>query len=167
VNYFTRCINNISSCFYNHDSHINVCIEFGLLLALFTIIIFSVSKFTFNIINDKTIPMKKEGTSSSMNDVATTTTNNNNNTDDNFNKDNHNENHNDDIESMNGISQASNSKRRSKSRSNREKTPIVHDDTLEQIQHMSINAYTNFKVILSPSSSYHHTFIITILSLLS
>jgi hypothetical protein len=104
--------------------------------------------------------MKKEGTSSSMNDVATTT---NNNTDDNFNEDNHN----DDIESMNGISQASNSKRRSKSRSNREKTPIVHDDTLEQIQHMSFNAYANFKVILSPSSSYHHTFIITILSLLS
>ena len=104
--------------------------------------------------------MKKEGISSSMNDVATTT---NNNTDDSFNRDNHNENHNDDIESMNGINQASNSK------SNREKTHIVHDfkeDTLEHIQHMSFNAYTNFKVILSPSS-YHHTFIITILSLLS
>jgi len=82
-----------------------IYIEFGLLLALFTIIIFSFSKFTVYIINKSnhqwdiashnhhTLPMKMEETSSAINDIASTTTSSTNydNTDDNFYKDNHND----------------------------------------------------------------------------
>ena len=158
---FTRCIDS-NTIF--HYSHINIFIEFGLLLALFTIIIFSFSKFTAYIINEinhqwdtaghhhHTIPMKKEEISSAINDDTISTTNYNN-ADDNFNnKDNHEDYHND-IVSIDGISDR---KRSSKNRSDIEKTHLVHDfkhDTLEHNQHMNFKAYTSFKVILTSSSS--------------
>ncbi len=100
--------------------------------------------------------MKKEESSSAINDAntatsTTTSTTNKNNTD-NFYKDNHGDNHND-IVSIDGISDR---KRSSKNKSDIETTNLVHefkDDTLEHNQHMNFKAYTSFQVILTSSSS--------------